>query len=1844
MSLAYSSNSSNGLTKTYTFNQTISTSDDPDWVGGDADLYIGNSVNYFNASFNKLGFSTEKIENEFNLELKNTNDEIVYINKTKGYAMSPDPSKTFFVYSQRHILQEIIPDIEDTITAINTPNSTTIAGEDGVLEIEEYEEQIRLWKLVILRNEIDKFIATNPNLLEKKKIIVQSIPQALNDNLTDVLDNLVIGPTENNLGFEDLQNKLSASKKIASLIDSHFKENISFDAGVGEITKSVETATVTTSSISFNLTVDESLALTLGGKVGGHGLISTTTGFLQQDMSNSLSEEDTETTVFSYTLKDNDPNNFISVDIINFFGKYGPIFSAQGGQTSCPYEGSELSKFLTKTQFEDYFKNYDIELEILEKESEKQLLEYKYTFAGSGGGRVSDKEEAIKIGNEIKVLRNIREQDFETLMNNLDLDNSEKAQLSYATQKIEDPVITVEIDDVVNIPESENAIFNLTFANNGATDETLNFRLRIDNTTNTNQAITNIEPNGTIVSVPKDGTTFTMTLAKSVSDVNDYKNIKVILESLCDDDISSSIEVSASFVPTCSNVVVASPGNNWSYNIGASTYPDKTSKPLDIKLNGFNSSYNSFNKIQLKFKSSTSPNPETLHTYYKNEDDYDTAINDGSNTTLVSLIGDKNELSYPFLIKDRNDISDGDYEIYAVSYCTNNTKTSSEVITGRIDLNAPEKFGTPLPTDGILGVGEDLRVRFNENISYNPSISKIEIEGLTNQQPIDNSVSLYFNGINNNVTIEKPRIVSGDFSLEFWMLNQSTSSNAAIFSQEDGLNISLINGRLNATLGANTAKGIINNDNLFHHYTVSYENDSGKLYIFEDDLNIAFTNGEANTQFTNSNTLVIGGSDFIGNINDLRIWSKFINQVDSDANKYTKYIGNETDLLGYWLMNEGRGELANDLAFFKHGIVNTNWDIKPKGTSYEFSNGQYLKLDQLSNVILTENMDATISFWVKTASQAEATIFSNGRGDETDEKQPNGFAEKWAINIDNNGLLSFESEGNSYPLTSVSITDNQWHHIALVLNKKGSLNTYIDAEQVSSNSINDINGFSGTVAWLGARGYIAHTDPNNNNTINDKGDIEPETIDRIFSGKIDEFRLWNSARTIEQISRDRFNEVDNQSLGLMLYLRFNEPEPSTGNGPRYWHTSTGEDNFPNFSILKFGTVNYNDDVPAIKPARKLLKLDLNYVINGDELIIEPTVSDWAVLEGQILDITVHEMFDNANNRQESPITWTAYIQKNEVDWFVEDYIHVVDLIKYKDDEKTFEITLVNNGGTTEQFSILNTPNWLHLDVSSGVLSPDSKRIITATIDKELGAHVYNETLYLETDYGHNQILPLNLRVLEQEPDWSVNPNDFTSSSNIIGRIKVDGIFSDDKYDRIGVFHNDEVRGVANLQYDESYKQYYIYLTIYSNVGKVDDSGSDGVENLTFKIWDASNGKVLESTIDGALSIPYKLNDVIGNLVNPKLFENTSAIEQQISFNEGWSWISFNVQDYNFNDINELTKHMSLKTNDRIISTAPVKTEMFTENFGWDGTISATGGLSADNMYKVYLSKDQSLKIKGSLVNRNNWTFSITKDWNWLPFTLPSNVLLNDALANYQASTNDVIKSQNLFAIYDANNGWIGSLQYLEDGKGYMLQSGIEQEFNYPSSYAKKAFKSNSQKNIISEFSKYSNTMNAIVLLPEEYDELLVLNSKNEIRGESKTKTFGGKKLCFITIYGEGLDDLEFFLKNDKNLKPTSKKFNFNKNTLLGTFKKPIDLREHKYDFRVSPNPFKNELSIKINVEDEQVSTILLFSTTGQQVYEKEFNLNKGNNSLTINPSISNGVYLLHYISNNETIIKKIIKD
>ncbi|PKH66898.1 laminin G [Flavobacterium sp. ALD4] len=1809
-----SSKDGKSLTKTYTFSQTISTSDDPDYVGADGDLYIGNSKNQSYGSFNDIQastVSTASFDGGAAYSLENDLGETIYLSKQKAVYFVEEPSETFFVFSQKHILTTLIPEYELFIN--NLENSIT--AEDGLpypRDIDGYEEQIRLWKKVILDNEKSKYLAKNER--EKYKATLANVISNFNREITSAINN-----SDDPLGESNLRAKLAESNKINNLLDQYFDDNISFDAGVAEFTRSVETSVISETSTEYNLTLDEEFTLEIGFSINDAGFLNETKGYFQQDINTSLTEEEQTTANISYTLKDNDPANLLSVDVVNSFDGNGPIFITQGGRTSCPYEGPEESKFFTEAKFAAFFAGYfDVQSRI--DANQKEILELPTPTN-------------LLLKRTLVAERTLLELDFSK-----DVDcctDLAKAQLSFATQSVENILLTIEgPNDISNIPEGQNAEFVLKLENlsdiYSSNSDYNYFDLVVENTSNPLNAIINIGANGNSVYVPYgEPTYFTLTVGKSVSDEFDYEDIIVYLSSKCDPvHVYSEVEVSAHFIPACSEVTVNAPLDNWTYNRDEAYNLDGSTKPLMVNMIGFNTAFESFKKIDLEYRLATSPNWTRLHSYYGSQAFYDDAVvNAESEISLIS----SSSLSYSFDIAGLN-LLDGDYEIRARSSCTNDTEFISEVITGRIDLHAPQKFGTPLPIDGILGAGEDLRVSFNENIFYNQAVSTIEIKGQTNQLPINHNVSLHFEGATNTTVINSPKITAGDITLEFWMNNATIAGNATIIKQEGGLNIGLNNGELFFTLGGITVQGGIANDGLFHHYTFTHKNSTGEISMYQDDVEIAGITANPSLNFTNNNPLIIGGGDFIGNIHDLRLWNKTISLENAYAKMYDKLIGNEANLIGYWPMDEGRGELAKDLARFKHAAVNSAWDIKPKGNSYEFTNGHYLALDNTGFVQLTNEMDATISFWMKTGVSQEATLFSNGKSDGSDIVQSNGLTNKWAINITSSGNLTLDSEGSSYLLTSQSVADDNWHHVTLLFNRIGSLRTYVDAAPVSSNLMTDIGGFSGNNIWLGARGS--------------KDLAGNETVDREFTGKIDEFRLWNTLRNVEQISRDRFNEVDIESIGLVLYARMNEPDPSNGNGPSYYHAYSNQAVISSNAVLNNGTVNYSDDVPAIKPERNLIKFQVNHVINEDEMILEPVVSDWASLEGQVLDITVHRMFDNANNMQQSPITWTAYVKRNEVSWFAEGYNEIVDIVKKSGEEKSFEITVLNKGGKGQPFTISNIPSWLKLSRSSGTINPDSKIIIMATIDKELTAGEYLENMYLQTDFGYDEKLQIKLRVLAQEPNWAVDPSLYNYSMNIVGRIKVDAKFSEDSYDKVAAFYNGEVRGSVNLVYNSAYQEYFAFLTVYSN--------SAFGENIEFKIWDSSQGKVIVTTIDTNASVPFEENGVLGKLSLPAIFENSGLVEQKIAFNKGWTWISMNVLDANFADLNQLTNGLSLETNDRIQSHSPARLETYTSPNGWDGQISTGGGFTSTKMYKVFTTYEQSLIIKGVPVELSTWSFPIQTNWNWLPYSLLGNQPTNEALAYFDATDGDVIKSQSLFAIYDPIVGWNGTLNYLESGKGYMINSSKDQTFKYPT-YLAKSGKIDAGKNANSvtdlgqetirpEFTKYADNMNAVVSLPQGYDQLFVYDASGVLKGATVNQYVNDTALSFITVYGEISETLVFYIGDGINKKRTSKSFSFKGNDVLGTFAKPIVIEEIKDNVTIYPNPFDNEITIKVNAVEDQIVSIQLYSLTGQILLDKKQNVVSGENVLKIQPRVASGAYLLQIEINGEKIINKVMKN
>jgi hypothetical protein len=1766
VSVATSSSNGKTVTNTYSFNQKISTSDNKDWIGSDADLYIGTSANQFYGTYNELVASTTQNSTPIAVSYRTSTGTVantnLYPKINTAIYFNESPEKTLFVYSQRNILNDIIPKYLDIIGKID--NGTLIENTNGTLTKAAYNASIKLWRKIILNNELSKYQALNNK--DSLKTSLNSIIESLRDPATRTFS--------------------ASAQKLKDLLNTTFYENISFDAGIGEFTKGFQIEDLTSNSLSYELQIDASVALTLGATLNAAGFkmdTKTTRGFGSGSSSNNSNNK---TTNISYTLKDNDSGNSLSVDVINAFDGNGPIFITKGGETSCPYEGAELSRFYNPTH-----------------------------------ANVTNTSGPI-----------------------VNLAVADRMPLSIATMALERPEITVAVAQVTGVFEGRNAEFVLQLRNRSTIRKDAVFKIRVDQTTNPNNAAINIEPNGTIIRIPAGQTvSYTMTLKKVKQDQFNYNNIKILLESDCDVNAATFVLVSATFVPACSPVTIMAPSNNWLLNRNTAYTGTVTSptNPVSIKLGGYNTSFASFQKINLEYRLKGTPNWIGLKTYYKNQIEYETARN-GGETNGEIIIG--TELNYAWDIAALG-LANGSYELHARTSCDNQTAYESEIITGKVDLTAPVLFGTPTPKNGILNLGDDINLRFNEPIKTNGTVTRFEFLVQKNQLPVNHEVSLAFNGSSNTATINKPAITTGDFSIEFWLKNSSPTGTSTLLNQRDGIKIELIDNDLKYTIGGESIRATIAKDNTFNHYALSYDATAKRLSIIENDIEKQTRILNTIVNFNNENPVVLGGNSFKGNLHDLRFWKRNVTREAAVANMNAVLNGNETDLLGYWPISEGYGIIANDLARSKHLVIaNTNWDIKPKGTAYAFNGTNYLELDQAARVIISKEMDATLSFWMKTNQNGTATLLSNGKGDATDSIKSNGYRNKWAINLNTAGKIELQAETKTFPFGNVIVNNDSWHHIALSLTRNGTIRMYLDGNQLSSYASSDLGGFSASRIFVGARGQVGSASA---------------SIDNKYVGLMDELCLWNMARDAEQIKAAQYHELNFESTGLLLYATFNKPEITNNFGPTYYYPLNTFEKVSSNALLNGYALAFSDETPAIKPRRPTESIVVNAVINGDEIVLNPQITNWASVEGKVAYITVSNLNDMADNSQQSPVTWSAFINKNPVKWFVEGHNDIVNLMKRADEKLTFDITIINRGGMPQPYTI-GLPNWLTLSAKTGTLAPNTTVTLKATVDNNLATGNYNTILSLATNYGYNEKIQLNLRVLVKEVILELDPSKFTQSMNIIGRVKLDSVFTDDIYDKVIALVNGEVRGIADVVYDANFMEYFVYLTVYGN--------NINSEDIAFFIWDASVGKIKEAVLNDQFTIPFIPDNIMGTYTSPVIFKNTAITGQQIPFNKGWTWISFNVSDARFGNLNAFTRSLVLNTSDLILSNAPALFDAYQTNTlnpsesGWAGSVSSNGGISNNKMYKIKLATAQKLNAKGIPVNLNTWFFDLNQNWNWLPFVVSKNVLLADALANLKVSDGDLIKSQSLFAIYSTSIGWRGSLTYLIAGEGYMLKTAIPQRFTYPAYLNKQNSQTNPIKvastNSVSvtsvndeltipldaHYTKFVSTMSAVVKLPAGFDDLSFYNETGELRGQTTTQKVQGADLAFITIYGDKAEKLIAYIGSGNNKQATSKIINFMPDAVLGNLAKPviIDLLVEK--IQVFPNPFNDSFEIAIDTQEAGEAKVMLHNMFGQTVFEQTFKINAGANILKVQPNVPSGAYLIKLKIADKVIHQKIIKN
>ena len=107
-------------------------------------------------------------------------------------------------------------------------------------------------------------------------------------------------------------------------------------------------------------------------------------------------------------------------------------------------------------------------------------------------------------------------------------------------------------------------------------------------------------------------------------------------------------------------------------------------------------------------------------------------------------------------------------------------------------------------------------------------------------------------------------------------------------------------------------------------------------------------------------------------------------------------------------------------------------------------------------------------------------------------------------------------------------------------------------------------------------------------------------------------------------------------------------------------------------------------------------------------------------------------------------------------------------------------------------------------------------------------------------------------VFAQTPNWVVNENDYQYTMTFVAKLNAGGKRLVNKNDKVAAFVGNTCRGISGVSYVASEKNYYAFLTVFSN--------TQG-EAISFKLYDSAGNKITNVS----KTIVFVINEHKGNL-------------------------------------------------------------------------------------------------------------------------------------------------------------------------------------------------------------------------------------------------------------------------------------------------------------------------------------------------------------------------------------------
>lgn len=153
--------------------------------------------------------------------------------------------------------------------------------------------------------------------------------------------------------------------------------------------------------------------------------------------------------------------------------------------------------------------------------------------------------------------------------------------------------------------------------------------------------------------------------------------------------------------------------------------------------------------------------------------------------------------------------------------------------------------------------------------------------------------------------------------------------------------------------------------------------------------------------------------------------------------------------------------------------------------------------------------------------------------------------------------------------------------------------------------------------------------------------------------------------------------------------------------------------------------------------------------------------------------------------------------------------------------------------------------------------------------------------------------------------------------------------------------------------------------------------------------------------------------------------------------KGWNWVSHNQ------DVALTSDKLEMENIDRVLTQIG---ELYRDpKIGFTGHID---DVNATDAFKVHTTDAGNLQLGGVMYNPYFSPVELKRGWNWLGYPLEKPMTVDDAFSLMESETNDyIVNLEGGFAQFNGDN-WIGTLETLTPGQGYLFKSASDKELAY----------------------------------------------------------------------------------------------------------------------------------------------------------------------------------------------------